>query len=293
MTHKELTVPVPGGDLTVGAWDTGEDGPVVVAVHGITANHLTWAYVADELAGEARILAPDLRGRAASAALPGPYGMGAHAEDILALLDHLGIEKATMVGHSMGAFVSAVFAARYPHRLAGHVLVDGGVTLDIAIDENLDVEAITLAILGPTMERLSMTFADEDAWLAFWKAHPALTDWNEAIEAYVMRDLVGEPPALRSSTSRDAVLEDSKDNLVGEGATAFRSLPAPTPWLRAPRGLLNQSPGLYADEVAADMCRQVPNLLDQVIPDVNHFTITMSRRGAAAVSDVIRSQIER
>ncbi|HVE94805.1 MAG TPA: alpha/beta hydrolase [Acidimicrobiales bacterium] len=293
MTHSEFTVPVSGGDLTVGAWGANDDAPVVVALHGITANHLSWAYIADELAGEARIYAPDLRGRAGSAAVPGPYGMGAHADDVLAVLDHLGVDKATVVGHSMGAYVSAVFAARYPERLAGHVLIDGGVTLDIPIDDSLDIEAVTLAILGPTMERLSMTFADEKAWLDFWKAHPALTEWNDAIEAYVLRDLVGEPPALRSSTSRDAVLEDSKDNLVGEGAQAFRSLPAPTPWVRAPRGLLNQSPGLYTDEVAAEMCRQVPNLLDQVVPDVNHFTIAMSRAGAAAVADVIRSQLER
>jgi len=293
MTHREFTVPVAGGELAIGEWGAGDAAPIVVGIHGITANHLTWAYVAEELEDEVRFLAPDLRGRAGSAGVRGPYGMAAHAADIRALLDHLGVERATLAGHSMGAYVTAVFAAHYPERLAGHVLVDGGVTLDIPIDDNLDVEAITHAILGPTMERLSMEFVDENAWLAYWKAHPALTEWNDAIEAYVLRDLVGEPPALRSSVSREAVLEDSRDNLLGDGARAFRNLPAPTPWLRAPRGLANQTPGLYSDEVAAEMCAQVPNLVDQVVPDVNHFTITMSRAGATAVAAVIRTQLPR
>lgn len=50
--------------------------------------------------GDADLYAPDLRGRARSVGLPGPYGVPAHVEDLLGLLDHLGQERALVVGHS-------------------------------------------------------------------------------------------------------------------------------------------------------------------------------------------------
>src|SRR3954463_2470409 len=100
---NEFDVPVDGGALRVVEWPG--DGPVVIAVHGITANALSWAAVARELAGRVRLVAPDLRGRAGSAHLPGPYGMGTHAADMIALADHLGVSSVAFAGHSMGGFV--------------------------------------------------------------------------------------------------------------------------------------------------------------------------------------------
>ena len=285
---NSIEVPVIGGHLHVGVRDGKDGAPVVLAVHGITANHMTWAMVADELGDDVTFVAPDLRGRAGSGALPGPFGMRNHAHDLAAILDHIGVDTATIVGHSMGGFVTAAFATEYPERVAGLVLIDGGVTIASA-PEGTDIDAILSAILGPTMERLSMTFASVDDWLAFWKKHPSLQDWNEAIEGYVMADLRGEPPNLKSSCNIDAIRADGADTL-GEGGLLFRQLNRPTPWLRAPRGLLNEAP-LYSDDVAAQMGEQYPFLQDAVIDDVNHFTITLSERGAKAVTDVIRTQL--
>ena len=68
--YRRLSVPVEGGDLTAGCWGP-EDGPIVVAVHGITSNHLSMASLAAALP-ECRVVAPDLRGRGESRKLPGP-----------------------------------------------------------------------------------------------------------------------------------------------------------------------------------------------------------------------------
>ena len=214
--------------------------------------------------------------------------MKAHAADVEAILDHVGVDTATIVGHSMGGFVTAAFATEHPDRVAGLVLIDGGVTI-AEVPEGTDIDAVLSAILGPTMQRLSMTFASVDEWVAFWKAHPSLQDWNPAIEDYVMADMRGEPPALRSSVNIDAIRADGADTL-GEGGLLFRKIDRPTPWLRAPRGLLNEAP-LYSDEVAAQMCADYPMLQDQLVDDVNHFTITLSDRGAKTVADVIRTQL--
>src|SRR5687767_554152 len=100
LNPERFDVPVAGGDLRVARW--GSEGPAILVLHGITASHMSWPYVARELSDEARFIAPDLRGRGGSRDLPGPYGMGAHADDCIAVLDHLGIDKAVILGHSMG-----------------------------------------------------------------------------------------------------------------------------------------------------------------------------------------------
>ncbi|HJZ78073.1 MAG TPA: alpha/beta fold hydrolase [Vicinamibacterales bacterium] len=289
MTFAIRKVPVDGGDLRVGFRPGKAGAPVVVLVHGITANHLSWSLVADQLGEDATLLAPDLRGRAGSASLPGPFGMANHARDLLAVLDYIGVRRATVVGHSMGAYAAAAFAVNHDDRVAGLVLVDGGVSF-ATLPEGADIDAVLTALLGPTMKRLSMTFADVDAWLAYWKAHPSLQNWNDAIEKYVLADLAGVAPQLRSSCNVEAIRADGADTL-GSGGQFFRRLIRPTPWLRAPRGLLNQVPGLYPDAVAAQICTDVPTLRDMRVDDVNHYTITMSEHGARVVADVIRTQM--
>ncbi|MGH7857892.1 MAG: alpha/beta fold hydrolase, partial [Candidatus Binatia bacterium] len=111
-TYRTFDVSVEGGTLRVGG--SGTSGPVVLCSHGITANHVTFDALADELGDGFRILAPDHRGRGRSRDVAGPWGMRAHAADLVAALDHEGIERAdVLVGHSMGGFVAAVTAAEY------------------------------------------------------------------------------------------------------------------------------------------------------------------------------------
>src|SRR3954469_1781543 len=101
---EEIDVPVAGGSLRAVSW--GDPGPTVLVAHGITANALSWAAVARALAGRVRLVAPDLRGRAGSAGLPGPFGMAAHAADVMAVADHFGADRVALAGHSMGGFVA-------------------------------------------------------------------------------------------------------------------------------------------------------------------------------------------
>ncbi len=288
MSFEMISVPVDGGMLAVGVRQGRQGAPVAVLIHGITANHKTWALVADELADDVTMIAPDLRGRAGSAHLPAPYGMHQHAKDVKAILDHAGIDTATIVGHSMGGFVTAAFALDYPERVAGLVLVDGGVTV-AELPEGADIDEVLTAILGPTMQRLSMTFESEEAWLSFWKQHPSLQDWNQSIEDYVMYDLVGEPGAFRSGVNIDAIRADGADTL-GAAGFLFKQLTQPTPWVLAQRGLVNAEP-LYAPEAVAQFTADYPFLQASVVDDVNHFTITISPRGAKEVADVIRTQL--
>src|SRR6266487_5585921 len=108
------------GDLLVHVWrGTEPDAPVAIAAHGITANGLSWARVADLLDGRVTLIAPDLRGRAGSRDAPGPYGIARHADDLAAILEELGVPEAVYVGHSMGGWIAAVAAVRSEERRVG------------------------------------------------------------------------------------------------------------------------------------------------------------------------------
>lgn len=119
--REEFQVPVPGGRLAVSRWPAHDPGvPVVLALHGITADGLSWARVAHHLVGRVTLVAPDLRGRGGSGGLPGPYGNAAHADDMAAVVDALGVGRVVLTGHSTGAFAAALTAVRHPrHRRPG------------------------------------------------------------------------------------------------------------------------------------------------------------------------------
>lgn len=290
--YRTEDVPVLGGTLRVGVWDSDDvadgAGPqqVVLALHGVTASHLAWALVAEELtAGPGvRLVAPDLRGRGRSGRLPGPWGMPVHADDAARVLDALAITQATVTGHSMGGFAAMVFALRHPDLTSSLVLVDGGIPLRPVA--GMTPEESLQATIGPAAKRLSMTFADRQEYQEFWSTHPAFaSDWSTAVSAYVDYDLIGEPPALHSSCCYEAVAADSTElQYDGTLLAAWENVAHEAVFLRATAGMLGAPPGLYdAEDVAAWAARH-SSLRWRDIADVNHYTITLSDRGARAVA---------
>ncbi len=285
--YDTFRVPVDGGDLYVGAWGPSQ-APVVLALHGITGNHLHLAFVARELSTDHRVVAPDLRGRGASATIAGPFGMDAHARDLVAVLDRVGAQRAVVIGHSMGAFVATTMAANHPDRVERLVLVDGGLALDVPEG---DVDEVMEAVIGPAIQRLSMTFPSADAYRDFWRQHPAFaTDWSDVIASAVDYDLTGSPPELRSRVSIDAVRADSVDNLDGERVrrVAEQSTCA-IELLWAERGMLDQVPGLYTEELVAPFRSWLGDrFADRRVDGVNHYTIGLSERGAKEIATAAR-----
>lgn len=289
VTRSTFSAPVPGGAIAGGQWRADAAGLPILAVHGISATHRSWDLVADALA-DRRVIAADLRGRGRSNTLPGPYGLERHADDLAAALDALEVDRAFVVGHSMGAFVTVRFAERHPDRVAGIVLIDGG--LPVPNPEGIAPEDLPAVLLGPALERLSMTFPDRAAYLDFWRRHPALGPyWNDAIEAYVEYDLDGTEPTLRSSARAEAVAENAVQLDGSDGyAAALADLPDPVDFFRAPRGLLDAAP-LYPEAVVAEWAERMPQLVVHEVPDVNHYTIVMTAEGAGSVVPVIRTRL--
>ena len=286
MRLRLLNVPVDDGDLRVLLWGTGNR--VAVAVHGITASGMSWQAVARHMPADWTLAAPDLRGRGYSSDLPGPYGLDRHARDMAAVLRHFG-GRPVLAGHSMGAYVALLTRDAHPELVRRLVLVDGG--LPLALPEGIDPDAALDATLGPAIARLRQTYPDTEAYLDFWRAHPALAEhWTADVEAYARYDLTGEEGRLRSRVAEDAVRADSRDVLAEKPfADALGRLTRPTPLLTAPAGFFGAPPGVLPPELVAVWQERVPALRPQTIPGVNHYTILFEPEAAAAVSQAIRA----
>ncbi|MFC4014829.1 alpha/beta hydrolase [Nonomuraea purpurea] len=262
----------------------GEGPHLIIAVHGITASLMAWGAVGRRLPEGWRLVAMDLRGRGHSAALPGPYGLPRHAEDVLRVAEHVGAGPGTVLtGHSMGAYVAALAAAR--HDFARVVLVDGGLPLP-SPPEGSDADQALESTLGPALARLRQTFPSAEAYVDFFKAHPAFAGhWNDDVEAYVRYDLTGPEGGLRSRTVEEAVRQDGRWMFLEPEriGAALQEIDAPIRLLRAPRGLLNQDVGMLPDDLALPWVARLPRLSDEVVPDCNHYTILFDDRCASTV----------
>jgi pimeloyl-ACP methyl ester carboxylesterase len=101
-------------------------GPPVVLIHGMLNSSSHWQAVALNLARDYTVLAPDLIGHGDSAAPRGDYSLGAHAASIRDLTAAIGIERATIVGHSLGGGVAMQFFYQFPQRVERLVLISSG-----------------------------------------------------------------------------------------------------------------------------------------------------------------------
>jgi len=98
--------------------------PRVLLIHSLALDRTFWNPVAEALAGELALLAVDCRGHGASDRPAGPFTTERMADDLAAVLDHAGWDRAVIVGCSMGGCVAMAFAARHPDRTAGLLAID-------------------------------------------------------------------------------------------------------------------------------------------------------------------------
>jgi 3-oxoadipate enol-lactonase len=106
------------------------DGDTVVLIHGFPLAKEMWDAQMAPLASIARVVAIDLRGMGASSVVPGPYLMETLAGDVAAVLDALDVGRATLIGHSLGGYVSLAFARMYLERLERIALVCSRIIAD-------------------------------------------------------------------------------------------------------------------------------------------------------------------
>jgi lipase len=285
-------VPVRGGVLHVARAGPAPESAaaVILAVHGLTGSHMTWRAVARELrkVDGLCLLAPDLRGRGRSAALPDPYGMDAHAADLLAVLDDAGVSSAVLAGHSMGAHVAARLAADHPERVSSVVLLDGGVAIPAPIGTWYDALESAAA---PLHERLDVPVTSAAAYLARWRSHPAVEHaWNDDIEAYVRYEMTEDGCSV---VSEEAVGIDCCELLLDVPTrTAVTRVRVPVRLLRASRGLFDDDHPVIPPASLDALIASCPKTLVEQVAGVNHYTLLLGdspgpARTAAAIREAV------
>jgi pimeloyl-ACP methyl ester carboxylesterase len=121
MTHEEITLHGHRVSFRRAGW-----GPVILLLHGVAGSSETWAPVIEPLAEKYTIVAPDLIGHGESAKPRGDYSLGAYASGLRDLLQAIGHDSATVVGHSLGGGIAMQMAYQFPERCERLVLVSSG-----------------------------------------------------------------------------------------------------------------------------------------------------------------------
>jgi pimeloyl-ACP methyl ester carboxylesterase len=109
--------------ITLAYEDRGAGTPAFVFVHGWACNRTFFAPQAAHFARRHRVVSVDLRGHGESDKPQGPYPIAAYADDLVYMIEHLGLEKVVAVGHSSGGMTVLQLAAAYPDRVAAIVMV--------------------------------------------------------------------------------------------------------------------------------------------------------------------------
>ena len=270
------------GDVEISISRAGDGPDPVVCLHGITAQHRAFTPAAKHAGPVRGLVGVDLRGRGDSDKPDSGYGLEAHAGDVIRVLDHLGLEDATIAGHSMGAFVALKAALTYPDRVRALILLDGGWPRveappreDMTEEQEREAEAIREG-LARAFSRLDMVFETPDDYLNFWFPDQNLTmaDLPPDLADYYRYDLREVEGGYNPKCSPDAAKQDSPD-VTGTSPTTeeMRAVECPVALIRASEGFFPGTRPLIPDATRDVMAEALDLRSEMVLPGANHYTM--------------------
>ena len=250
--------------LSLAYRDEGE-GPAVLCLAGLTRNSRDFDHFVAAMPEGFRLIRLDARGRGASDHAKDfhTYNVMTEAQDAVALLDHLGVDRAAVVGSSRGGVQAMVIAATAPARLSGVVLNDVGPVLS--------PEGLTkiMGYLGKPPVARTMAEAADALEAAFGADFPNVDPdfWRGWAErSYVARegglDLAYDPK-LRDATEAQIAAADPD----GPGLWPLYAALAPVPTLV----LKGANSDLLSEETLTEMKARKPDLLTAIVADRGHI----------------------
>ena len=264
------------GEVRLAFGRVGEGPDPVLALHGITAQHRSFNAVARHLESSGGMVGLDLRGRGDSGKPPeGNYGLEAHARDVVRALDHFGVERGVICGHSMGAFVALKTALLYPERVAALVLLDGGWPRPEEEPDETEAAAIREG-LNRAFARLDVVFETPEDYLNFWFPGQNFTydDLPPDLADYYRNDLGrvegGYRPKALSEAAREGAGSASSESPTLE---EMRGVACPVALARAAEGFFPGSAPLMTDDTRDVMGGALDLREELFLEGANHYTI--------------------
>ncbi|NRQ34354.1 alpha/beta hydrolase [Nonomuraea sp. NN258] len=171
-----------GGNVRLFYTDDGAGDTPLLLVHGWGADSHQWSWHIDALARDHRVIAVDLRGHGYSSVPDTGNTPRAMAEDLNLLLDHLGIERVTAIGHSMGGQIVSILAVEHPDKVGKIVVIDPGygVVPEVAA-------GFPGMIAGLSGEHAHAVAVEIDKWCTSSATPAVIRRWHQ-------RRLYGMPP---------------------------------------------------------------------------------------------------
>jgi pimeloyl-ACP methyl ester carboxylesterase len=260
-----------GVKMQLAQW--GDEGKPILCVHGITANCRCWDVMASDLSPDHRVIAMDLRGRGLSESPDSGYSIAHHCEDILAILDDLGLEKAVIMGHSLGAFIALAMGAQHPDRVDRIILVDGGGKLS-------EIQMVKVFRgIKPSLDRLGRIFPSFEDYKDLMKNAPFLKEWTPVLETYYQYEIEEVDGRVRCSIN-PAHIQEERENLGKVDFSQFyEKISCPVLILRATDGMVAKDDLLLPRDVVEKMVQEIPLARYVDIPGTNHYSIVFEQNG--------------
>jgi pimeloyl-ACP methyl ester carboxylesterase len=273
----DIDLNVPAGRIRARRWGS-EGAPLLLCVHGLSANLSAFTYIAEHLASQDRqVVAIDLRGRGRSElTAPGSYGLENHARDVIDVATALGADEFDLAGWSLGALISMRVALRHGTRLRS-------VTL---IDHTGPTAAAALAPLRAGLARLHAVAPTPDAYLQAIRAAGAIDPWSPFWDAYYTYELEQLPDGSWSpSTSRAAAEEDLDQEWPSHWGDHWRALTMPAVLVRAMEPVGDAL--LVPDDAVDALLAANPAIRIVETPESNHFTCIIDPMTLAAIERIL------
>jgi pimeloyl-ACP methyl ester carboxylesterase len=199
--------------------------------------------------------------------------------DLLTLLDSLGLDSVSVVGHSFGGGLGLYLAALFPARVRKLVVVDEGIR----------IPADTLQAVSASLNRLGQVYPSMDAYLDTCKGMPYFK-WSDFWDAYYRYDADVRPDGtVVSRVSKSGIQEEITTSVTLNSEVLMPMIRAPTLFLRATEGLLGPDKGLLLPREEADrLLNLITGSQVKEIPKTNHYTMMLSPELETAISDFLK-----
>jgi pimeloyl-ACP methyl ester carboxylesterase len=258
------------------------EGPALLLLHGLGCDHTTWEPVIDTLARRYTVIAPDLLGHGLSDKPRADYSVGGYANGMRDLLTVLGIDKATVLGHSFGGGVAMQFAYQFPERTERLILVASG---GLGPEVTPGIRAITTPGFHQLMGLLTLPgirHAGKAGLIAL--SRTGLTSTRDLDEVAEIYDSFRDPAVRAAIRHVVSAVVDWKGQIVTMADRAYltEAMPMAVIWGRDDRVI----PVRHASNAAT----LAPAARVEVIPNAGHFPHKdHPHRFAKIVHEFIRS----
>ncbi len=244
----------------------GEKGPII-AIHGLTGTHKNMHYYGEMLKGEYRFISLDLRGRGNSDEADENTTMFSHAEDVLTFIKESGFRNPILLGHSMGAYISAIVASRLS-TVKAVILLDGGAQVSKRQDN----------IVKPSLGRLSKKYSSREKYVEEIKdLYSRLgISWSENLKEAVEYEVKEVGDHFENASTENRILSDWNSFKSFNPKEVFSKIKCPILLVYA-EGYIGKMEPLFFLEEYEDAIAYGENIR-VIFSKSNHYTMVFENR---------------